>query len=239
MVHLFRRFPRLPAGSGAWLARFAGVSLAVAANASQFDAAQWTLTDVGDTSPFVQLDIGSMITMSGPLDVHGSGSVSPLRMTLISGNMGVKGVTRYEATAINGGRVAIDWTYLSYDMPCYDNGGYFVNDTMTIVACNRGPAQGHAEFDVSDGDLFGFAVRTGDGFEGPGTFKIIAFSFTGTIDGGTCTPDFDGNGTLDLFDFLAFTNLFNANDPLADLDANGVHDLFDFLAFVNAFNAGC
>jgi hypothetical protein len=29
------------------------------------------------------------------------------------------------------------------------------------------------------------------------------------IDGG-CTPDIDGNGVLDLFDFLAFVNLFNA-----------------------------
>ena len=29
------------------------------------------------------------------------------------------------------------------------------------------------------------------------------------IEGG-CTPDLDGNGVLDLFDFLAFVNLFNA-----------------------------
>jgi probable HAF family extracellular repeat protein len=54
-----------------------------------------------------------------------------------------------------------------------------------------------------------------------------------------CAPDLTGDGTLDLFDFLAFTNLFNAGDLLADFDHNGVLDLFDFLAFTNVFNAGC
>jgi hypothetical protein len=46
-------------------------------------------------------------------------------------------------------------------------------------------------------------------------------------------------GVLDLFDFLAFVNYFNAGDPIADRDHNGVFDLFDFLAYVNEFNTGC
>jgi len=54
-----------------------------------------------------------------------------------------------------------------------------------------------------------------------------------------CYADFTGDGSLDLFDFLAFVNFFNAADPKADCDHNGTHDLFDFLCFVNAFNAGC
>jgi hypothetical protein len=54
-----------------------------------------------------------------------------------------------------------------------------------------------------------------------------------------CYPDFTGDGTLDLFDFLAFVNAFNAQDPSADCVADGTFDLFDFLCFVNAFNAGC
>lgn len=57
--------------------------------------------------------------------------------------------------------------------------------------------------------------------------------------GTACAPDLDGSGALDLFDFLAFNNLFNAGDPGADFTADGELDLFDFLAFVNAFNAGC
>jgi hypothetical protein len=54
-----------------------------------------------------------------------------------------------------------------------------------------------------------------------------------------CYPDLDGDGTLDLFDFLAFVNLFNAGDDAADCSPDGIFDLFDFLCFVNAFNAGC
>jgi hypothetical protein len=55
----------------------------------------------------------------------------------------------------------------------------------------------------------------------------------------SCYADFDGNGVLDLFDFLGFTNAFNAGDPAADCEADGALDLFDFLCFVNAFGAGC
>ncbi len=68
---------------------------------------------------------------------------------------------------------------------------------------------------------------------GVDAFRII-------VDGGSaCRADFDGNGTLDIFDFLAFQNAFGAGDPSADFDSNGTLDIFDFLAFQNEFAAGC
>ena len=67
---------------------------------------------------------------------------------------------------------------------------------------------------------------------------IDAFSII--VDGGTaCRADFDGNGELDIFDFLAFQNAFGAGDLAADFDGNGELDIFDFLAFQNEFAAGC
>jgi hypothetical protein len=54
-----------------------------------------------------------------------------------------------------------------------------------------------------------------------------------------CYPDFTGDGALDLFDFLAYVNAFNAADPAADCTGDHALDLFDFLCFVNAFNVGC
>jgi hypothetical protein len=54
-----------------------------------------------------------------------------------------------------------------------------------------------------------------------------------------CAADFDGDGELTLFDFLAFQNAFDAGDPAADFDGDGELTLFDFLAFQNAFDAGC
>ncbi|MEQ9096393.1 MAG: S8 family serine peptidase [Phycisphaerales bacterium] len=54
-----------------------------------------------------------------------------------------------------------------------------------------------------------------------------------------CRADFDGNGVLDIFDFLAFQNAFASGDLAADFDGDGVLNIFDFLAFQNEFAAGC
>ncbi|UYV11579.1 MAG: hypothetical protein NCW75_09735 [Phycisphaera sp.] len=54
-----------------------------------------------------------------------------------------------------------------------------------------------------------------------------------------CPADLDGDGTLSIFDFLAFQNAFDAGDPIADFDGDGSLTIFDFLAFQNAFDAGC
>jgi len=54
-----------------------------------------------------------------------------------------------------------------------------------------------------------------------------------------CRADIDGDGSLTIFDFLAFQNLFDAGDPLADFDGDGSLTLFDFLAFQNEFDIGC
>jgi trimeric autotransporter adhesin len=54
-----------------------------------------------------------------------------------------------------------------------------------------------------------------------------------------CEADLNQDGTLDLFDFLMFVNLFGESDPAADCTADGAFDLFDFLCFANLFNEGC
>jgi hypothetical protein len=54
-----------------------------------------------------------------------------------------------------------------------------------------------------------------------------------------CRADFDADGALTIFDFLAYQNAFSAGDPIADFDGDGELTLFDFLAFQNAFDAGC
>ena len=64
-------------------------------------------------------------------------------------------------------------------------------------------------------------------------FRII-------VDGGTaCRADFDGDGELSIFDFLAFQNAFSAGDLAADFDGDGTLSIFDFLEFQNEFAAGC
>ncbi|MEQ9095840.1 MAG: peroxidase family protein [Phycisphaerales bacterium] len=54
-----------------------------------------------------------------------------------------------------------------------------------------------------------------------------------------CPADLDEDGTLTIFDFLAFQTFFDAGDLKADFNDDGVLDIFDFLVFQNAFDAGC
>ncbi|UYV12975.1 MAG: hypothetical protein NCW75_01510 [Phycisphaera sp.] len=58
-------------------------------------------------------------------------------------------------------------------------------------------------------------------------------------DFGACRADFDGDGSLTIFDFLAFQNAFDAGSRCADLDGDGILTIFDFLRFQNEFAAGC
>ncbi|MFI4882201.1 MAG: GC-type dockerin domain-anchored protein [Phycisphaerales bacterium JB064] len=58
-------------------------------------------------------------------------------------------------------------------------------------------------------------------------------------DFGTCRADFDGDGSLTIFDFLAFQNAFDAGSRCADFDGDGQMTIFDFLRFQNEFAAGC
>ena len=54
-----------------------------------------------------------------------------------------------------------------------------------------------------------------------------------------CVADFDGDGDLTLFDFLAFQTAFGSGDLSADLTGDGLLNIFDFLEFQNLFTAGC
>ncbi|MEQ8317172.1 MAG: GC-type dockerin domain-anchored protein [Phycisphaerales bacterium] len=54
-----------------------------------------------------------------------------------------------------------------------------------------------------------------------------------------CRVDLDMDGSLTIFDFLAFQNLFDDGDLLADFDGDGSLTIFDFLAFQNEFDIGC
>ena len=54
-----------------------------------------------------------------------------------------------------------------------------------------------------------------------------------------CYPDCEGDGDLDLFDYLCFQGLFANQDPYADCEKDGDWDLFDYLCFQGSFASGC
>lgn len=59
------------------------------------------------------------------------------------------------------------------------------------------------------------------------------------LGGGLCRADLAADGVLDVFDFLAYLNLFDAGDPRAYWNDDFVLNIFDFLAFQSDFEDGC
>lgn len=54
-----------------------------------------------------------------------------------------------------------------------------------------------------------------------------------------CIADVNGDGNLDILDFVAFQALFIAQDPAADCDDNGILNVLDFVCFQQVFVEGC
>ncbi|MGP1273167.1 MAG: BPSS1187 family protein [Phycisphaerales bacterium] len=54
-----------------------------------------------------------------------------------------------------------------------------------------------------------------------------------------CTPDTNGNGTLDPGDFTAWLAAYNATQPRADQNGDGIISPADFTAWTANFAAGC
>ena len=54
-----------------------------------------------------------------------------------------------------------------------------------------------------------------------------------------CAADFNGDGSLDILDFVAFQDAFTLGDAGADCDGSGTLDILDFVCFQNLFQAGC
>jgi hypothetical protein len=99
-----------------------------------------------------------------------------------------------------------------------------------------GGADGGSAFALGEwnGDLyFGGSFTSVDGQPAGGIVK------RNSCPSDPCFADFDGDGSLTIFDFLGFQNAFDAGDLAADCDEDGGLTLFDFLCFQNAFDAGC
>lgn len=54
-----------------------------------------------------------------------------------------------------------------------------------------------------------------------------------------CPADFDGNGTVEVQDFLAFLNAYASGEARADVNADGDVNVQDFLAFLSLYAAAC
>ena len=54
-----------------------------------------------------------------------------------------------------------------------------------------------------------------------------------------CVADCNGDGSLDILDFVSFQNAFTAGDEKADVNGDGELTILDFVAYQALFQAGC
>jgi hypothetical protein len=60
-----------------------------------------------------------------------------------------------------------------------------------------------------------------------------------TLNGTGCPADCDGNGALNVLDFVCFQQAWVAQTPLGDCDGNGLYNVLDFVCFQLLFVDGC
>ena len=109
---------------------------------------------------------------------------------------------------------------------------------------------GTGQFQTSEllvaGKFLGFAALLdfdGDGdddavsSDGDAHIPIALRAYVATPAG--CAADINGDGVLDILDFVAFQSAWQAMAPIADCDANTVFNVLDFVCYQTLFQAGC
>ncbi|MEQ8844180.1 MAG: S8 family serine peptidase, partial [Phycisphaerales bacterium] len=115
--------------------------------------------------------------------------------------------------------------YLGEDEIVNNDGLHGMVEIGTDVALQAGTHELRVEFfERGGGAGLIMSIRGNDGVKR----VVSADDLSRAVD---CPADFDGDGELTLFDFLAFQNAFDSGDLAADFDGNGTLNIFDFLEF--------
>ncbi len=100
---------------------------------------------------------------------------------------------------------------------------------------------------TSTGGIYSLSGTIGQSDAGPamsgGIYTVTGGYWAGSGSGNACPADFDGDGTVDFFDYDAFVVCFEGGTcppgKTSDFDGDGSSDFFDYDAFVVAFETGC
>lgn len=103
----------------------------------------------------------------------------------------------------------------------------------TVGAETRGFRIMTATASACGADQFTYTVTTLSGQSNVATVKLIYGP------GPVCLADYDGNGQLNINDFVFFQAGYAAGDLRTDIDASCALNINDFIAFTNTYVAGC
>jgi hypothetical protein len=139
------------------------------------------------------------------------------------------------------GRVRVAGSTVSPDFP-----GDFVVGPQTRVFVSELSADGSAlGFTTvietnSPGTGYGLAIGPDGDTHFAGAINLPRDVYVVGLDTAEgCAADFNGDGSLDVLDFVTFQEAWQAQDPAADCDGSGTFDVLDFVCFQQVFVAGC
>lgn len=89
-----------------------------------------------------------------------------------------------------------------------------------------------------DWDLDGVIGQAGAGAAMQGGDFALVGGFLHTPMSAARGADFNADGAIDIFDYLAFVEAWHEGSPRADLDGDGVVDQADYLEFLREYDAG-
>ena len=138
--------------------------------------------------------------------------------------------TTTSATAINDRGDALLYYYQTTSGVQFVPEGYFALGSLIDPSQGEWYVQYGGANGINNARQIIAAAR--EGFSGP----IGAILLTPIIG---CPADFNGDGTVNTQDVLAFLNAWTSHDPRADFNGDGAINTQDVLAFLNAWNTGC
>ena len=185
------------------------------------------VTDLIDSAPFASGEAWVLIEDWEGRDVDDSLEPVDWSVTALLG-------TSYTSGLVDGLFV---WTDAGFGLKSGDVDGDFVAGIL-----DEGELRTWV-YTEDGGGMDGDGVKNGsvELSDAPYDFSLVDLDGDGRVNHGDLSvigprADLDGDGSLTVFDFLAFQNLFDASDLRADFDLTETLDIFDFLAFQNAFD---
>ena len=119
------------------------------------------------------------------------------------------------------------WRFLDTNDAIVEITGYELTETSAGI--------GNIEQIIPGFDANGFwADFAGMTVAGDGDYIVLTVLF-----GEGCPADINGDGVLNILDFVAFQAAWQAMEAIGDCDGNGAYNILDFVCYQGLFAKGC